>query len=131
MRDAVLNVVAGMHSPENLGQFRALDPSRRTSGFIREPSAIRPLAVAGVKIIRLWPQWIRGEDGERRGPIPVDCEGVENHLVERVRRHGRPVRDPMETGGSCPLFDHSNREELRHGEQRSDQGQGKGCGRQD
>lgn len=89
--DAVLNVIVGVRSLEDLAEFRALNPNLRTLGFIPDPSAIDAFAEAGVEIIRLWPQWIRGEDSEARGPIPADCAGVENCLIERVRAHDRPV----------------------------------------
>ena len=89
--DAVLSVVVGVRSLEDLAEFRTLNPNLRTLGFVPDPGAIGPFADAGVEIIRLWPEWIRGENSERRGPVPADCEGVENCLVERVREHGRPV----------------------------------------
>ena len=88
---AVLNVIVGVRSLEDLEEFRTLNPNLRTLGFIPEPTAIDAFAEAGVEIIRLWPQWIRGEDSEERGPIPDDCANTENCLVERVRAHDRPV----------------------------------------
>lgn len=88
--DAALNVIVGVRSLDDLAEFRALNPNLRTLGFIGDASEIDAFAEAGVEIIRLWPQWIRGEESER-GSIPADCEGVENCLVERVRAHDRPV----------------------------------------
>lgn len=89
--DAVLNVIVGVRSVEDLTEFRSLNPNLRTLGFIPDPAAIEPFAEAGVEIIRLWPEWIRGEDSEARGPIPADCAGIENCLVKRVQTNNRPV----------------------------------------
>ena len=88
--DAVLNVIVGVRSLEDLAEFRAYNPNLRTLGFIPDPTDIDEFADAGVEIIRLWPEWIRGEDSDR-GPIPAECAGIENCLVEQVQAHGRPV----------------------------------------
>ena len=97
--DAVLNVIVGVRSLEDLAEFRALNPNLRTLGFIPDPQSIDAFAEAGVEIIRLWPQWIRGEDSEARGAIPEACAGVPGCLVEQVRAHGRPV---WSTAGEAP-----------------------------
>ncbi len=89
--NATLNVIVGVRSLEDLAEFRSYNPNLRTLGFIPNPEAIDDFANAGVEIIRLWPQWIRGEDSEKRGEIPAYCEGVENCLVKQVQGHGRPV----------------------------------------
>ena len=96
--DAVLNVIVGVRSLEDLAEFRGLNPNLRTLGFIPNPDSIGPFAEAGVHIIRLWPQWIRGED-RREGDMPADCSGVENCLVDRVRAHGQPI---WTTAGEAP-----------------------------
>lgn len=88
--DAVLNVIVGARTREDLDEFRALNPNLRTLGFISDAAEIDAFADAGIQAIRLWPQWIRGEDSER-GPIPAECAGVENCLVQQVQAHGLPV----------------------------------------
>jgi len=96
--EAVLNVIVGVRSLEDLAEFRALNPNLRTLGFIPNPQAIEPFAMAGVEIIRLWPEWIAGEargDGEEFG----DCAGVAGCLVDRVRAFDRPV---WTTAGEAP-----------------------------
>ncbi len=96
--DAVLNVIVGVRSLDDLAEFRALNPNLRTLGFIPNPQSIEPFAEAGVEIIRLWPQWIEGEargDGDDLG----DCAGVAACLVERVRAFDRPV---WTTAGEAP-----------------------------
>jgi glycerophosphoryl diester phosphodiesterase len=89
-QDAVLNVIVGARTLEDLDEFRSYNPNLRTLGFISDATEVDAFAQAGIHAIRLWPQWIRGEDSER-GPIPADCAGVENCLVRRVQAHGLPV----------------------------------------
>lgn len=96
--DAVLNVIVGVRSLEDLTEFRALNPNLRTLGFIPNPQSIGPFAEAGVEIIRLWPQWIAGEtrgDADDLG----ECAGVAGCLVETVRGYDRPV---WTTAGEAP-----------------------------
>ncbi len=102
--NATLNVIVGVRSLDDLAEFRAYNPNLRTLGFIPNPDAIDAFAGAGVEIIRLWPEWIRGEDSENRGPIPADCAGVENCLVKRVQAHGRPVWTTAGTADRAELI---------------------------
>lgn len=96
---AELNVIVGVRSLEDLEEFRALNPNLRTLGFIPNAGAVADFADAGVHIIRLWPEWIRGESTERRGPIPAECDGVPGCLVSQVQSFGRPV---WTTAGEAP-----------------------------
>ena len=89
--DAILNVIVGVRSLDDLAEFRSLNPNLRTLGFIPSPDAIGPFAEAGVEIIRLWPHWIRGEQRRDTDVFPAGCEGVEYCLIEQVRAQGRPI----------------------------------------
>jgi glycerophosphoryl diester phosphodiesterase len=88
--DAVLNVIVGVRSLEDLAEFRALNPNLRTLGFIPNPQSIEPFVAAGVEIIRLWPEWIHGQPRSEGQDLGA-CLGVEGCLVGRVRDLGRPV----------------------------------------
>jgi len=88
--DAVLNVIVGVRSLEDLAEFRALNPNLRTLGFIPSPQSIEDFVAAGVEIIRLWPEWIHGQPRSATQDLG-DCLGVEGCLVTRVRDLGRPV----------------------------------------
>ena len=72
---AVLDVIAGVRTLEDLKQFRQLNPNIRTLGFVRSPSNINGFIGAGVDIIRLWPKWIEAD----------------KQLVEKVQNRGKPV----------------------------------------
>ena len=73
--NAVLNVIVGARSLEDLRAFRALNPNLRTLGFIPSVDDIESFVNAGVDIVRLWPKWIYAE----------------NYLVHKVHNLGRPV----------------------------------------
>ncbi|MBD3625387.1 MAG: glycerophosphodiester phosphodiesterase family protein [Rhodobacteraceae bacterium] len=88
---ALLNVIAGVRSLDDLAEIRGLNPNIRTLGFIPNPGAVEEFAAAGVEIIRLWPQWIAGEPRKEGEVMPADCEGVENCLVNKVHALNRPV----------------------------------------
>ena len=103
--DAVLNVIVGVRSIADLEEFQSYNPNLRTLGFIPDAAEIANFAEAGVGIIRLWPQWIRGEASEERGPIPAECEGVENCLVKQVQDHGRPVWSTAGEAGRDELLE--------------------------
>lgn len=102
---ATLNVIVGVRSLDDLAEFRAFNPNLRTLGFIPGPDAIDAFANAGVEIIRLWPEWIRGESTQKRGAVPADCDGVENCLVKRVQAHNRPVWTTAGTADRAELID--------------------------
>ena len=72
---AVLNVIAGPRSIEDLREFRSLNPNIRTLGFIKGIEDIEGYAAAGVDIIRLWPKWIYANP----------------QLVKKVQQLGKPV----------------------------------------
>ena len=72
---AVLDVIAGVRTLNDLKRFHQLDPNIRTLGFIRRPEDIDDFIAAGVDIIRLWPEWIRADEG----------------IVRKVQGLGRPV----------------------------------------
>lgn len=103
--DAVLNVIVGVRSLEDLEEFHALNPSLRTLGFIPNPQAIDDFAAGGVNIIRLWPDWIRGENTGERADIEGDCLGKPGCLVERVAAHGLPVWTTAGKAGRAELID--------------------------
>jgi glycerophosphoryl diester phosphodiesterase len=73
--DAVLNVIVGTRSIEDLRAFQALNPSLQTLGFIESVEEIEPTVQAGIDIIRLWPEWIHDDPG----------------LIKRVHALGKPV----------------------------------------
>ena len=81
--DAILDVIVGPRSLEDLRAFQAIDPNLRTLGFISEVEDIEPFVEAGVDIIRLWPAWIHRDPSR----------------VGRVQRLGRPV---WTTAGDAP-----------------------------
>ena len=57
--DAVLNVIVGARSVEDVRLFRSLNPNIRLLGFIPGVTDIDDFVAAGADIIRLWPRWIR------------------------------------------------------------------------
>lgn len=59
--DAVLDVIVGVRTLSDLRTFRQLNPNIRTLGFIRRPEDIDDFVAGGIDIIRLWPEWIRGD----------------------------------------------------------------------
>ncbi|NDJ62971.1 MAG: hypothetical protein GYB67_17760 [Chloroflexi bacterium] len=59
--DAVMDVIVGVRSVEDLREFRALNPNVRTLGFIPGIMSIDEFADAGIDIIRLWPRWINAD----------------------------------------------------------------------
>jgi len=73
--NAVLNVIVGARSLEDLRSFRVLNPNLRTLGFVPSVNDIESFVDAGVDIVRLWPKWIYAE----------------NDLVNKVHDLGRPV----------------------------------------
>lgn len=91
--DAILNVIAGVRSLDDLAAFRALNPNIRTLGFIPEPAVIEDFAAGGIDIIRLWPRWINGDE------VPAECTGNPTCLIDRVHALGKPV---WSTAGEAP-----------------------------
>jgi glycerophosphoryl diester phosphodiesterase len=81
--NAVLNVIVGPRSIEDLRSFRALNPNLRTLGFIPNVEDVDLFVSAGADIIRLWPEWIV-EDPD---------------LVKKLHQLGKPV---WTTAGSAP-----------------------------
>ena len=73
--NAVLNVIVGPRTLDDLRAFQSLNPNLRTLGFIPRVEDIEPFVQAGVDIIRLWPDWIHANPD----------------LVKKVQRLGRPV----------------------------------------
>ncbi len=100
--EAVLNVIVGARSLSDLARFQSLNPNLRTLGFIPDASDIDAFVTAGADIIRLWPEWIRGE-ASARGPIPAICRGVANCLVSQVQARGRPVWTTAGEAGEAEL----------------------------
>lgn len=72
---AVLSVIVGVRTLEDLGEFRALDPNLRVLAFVPEVEDLESFAAAGADIIRLWPRWIHAEPA----------------VVRRVQEMGRAV----------------------------------------
>ncbi len=83
---AVLNVIVGPRSLDDLRAFQSLNPNLRTLGFVPALASIEPFVAAGVGIVRLWPDWIKADPG----------------LVDRVHALGRPV---WVTAGDAPRGD--------------------------
>jgi glycerophosphoryl diester phosphodiesterase len=81
--DAVLDVIVGVRTVDDLRQFRQLNPNIRALGFIRRPEDIDDFVTAGIDIIRLWPEWIRADQD----------------IVGRVQGLGKPV---WTTAGDAP-----------------------------
>lgn len=73
--EAVLDVIVGVRTLDDLRQFRRLNPNIRTLGFIRRPEDIDDFVAAGVDIIRLWPEWIQADQD----------------IVRKVHGLGKPV----------------------------------------
>jgi glycerophosphoryl diester phosphodiesterase len=80
---ALLDVIVGPRSIEDLREFQRLNPNLRTLAFMAAPAEIEAFAAAGAGIIRLWPKWIHDD--------PT--------LIGRVHRLGRPV---WTTAGDAP-----------------------------
>ncbi len=72
---AVLDVIVGVRTLDDLRQFRRLNPNIRTLGFIRRPEDIDDFVAAGIDIIRLWPEWIRADQ----------------EIVRKIQGLGKPV----------------------------------------
>jgi glycerophosphoryl diester phosphodiesterase len=58
---AVLNVIVGVRTLEDLREFRALDPNLRVLAFVPEVDDIGSFVAAGADIVRVWPRWIRAD----------------------------------------------------------------------
>jgi len=80
---AIMNVIVGPRSLDDLHAFQSLNPNLRTLGFVPDAAPIEPFVQAGADIIRLWPDWIRADPG----------------IVSRVHALGRPV---WVTAGDAP-----------------------------
>lgn len=80
--DAVLDVIVGARSVEDVRLFRSLNPNIRLLGFIPGVTDIDEFVAAGVDIIRLWPRWIR--------VYP---------FVDKVHQLGKPVWVTSELAG--------------------------------
>lgn len=61
--DAVGSVIVGVRTLEDLRIFRALNPGLLTLGLVEDPADIGDFALAGVDIVRLWPEWIAADPG--------------------------------------------------------------------
>ncbi len=57
--NAVLDVIVGVRSVEDVRLFRSLNPNIRLLGFLPTATDIDKFVTAGVDIVRLLPQWIR------------------------------------------------------------------------
>lgn len=82
-RRAVLGVIVGVRTLDDLRAFRALNPNLRTLGFVPDPDDVDSFLDAGADIIRLWPEWI---DADPRA-------------VQRIHERNRPV---WVTAGDMP-----------------------------
>lgn len=106
-RRAVLDVIVGVRSLEDLRRYRDLDPNLRTLGFPGSVGEIPGFVAAGADVVRLWPDWIRADPGRvaelhgqgravwtTAGDAPVaELEalidaGVDGILTDRPRRLG-------------------------------------------
>jgi glycerophosphoryl diester phosphodiesterase len=83
---ALLDVIAGVRTLEDLEKFQQLNPNIRTLGFIPSPEAAKHFIAAGIDIVRLWPDWI----------------AAERELVAEVQRSGRPV---WTTASAAPRYE--------------------------
>lgn len=72
---AVLDVIAGVRTLDDLREFRQLNPNIRTLGFVGSVQEIEDFIAAGVDMIRLMPKWIQADES----------------LIERVQQMGKPV----------------------------------------
>jgi len=72
---AVLDVIVGVRTLDDLRQFQRLNPNLRTLGFVDGPEDIEEFVAAGVDIIRLWPEWIEAD----------------GNLIGEVQNSGTPV----------------------------------------
>lgn len=94
---AVLDVLVGPRSVDDLRDFKRLNPNLRVLGLVPGPefeppgvAAIEEFAAAGADLIRLWPPWIftdrDREPGAGRSPI-----------IERLHGLGKPVWTTADT----------------------------------
>ncbi len=92
--DAVLDVIVGVRTLDDLRQFRKLNPNIRTLGFIRRPEDIDGFVAAGIDIIRLWPEWIRADPeivGKVQGlrkPVWTTAGDAPREVLEELIRSG-------------------------------------------
>ena len=92
--DAVLDVIVGVRTLDDLRQFRQLNPNIRTLGFIRRPEDINDFVAAGIDIIRLWPDWIRADQelvGKVQGlgkPVWTTASDAPREVLEELIRAG-------------------------------------------
>jgi glycerophosphoryl diester phosphodiesterase len=80
---AVLDVIVGVRTLDDLREFRSLNPNLRTLGFVSSLEDIDPFLAAGVDIVRLWPEWIEADPD----------------AVQEIHRRGRAV---WTTAGDAP-----------------------------
>ena len=91
---AVLDVIVGVRTLDDLRQFRQLNPNIRTLGFIGRPEDIGDFIAAGVDIIRLWPEWIRADEeivGKVQGlgkPVWTTAADAPREVLEELIRSG-------------------------------------------
>lgn len=81
--DAVLDVIVGVRTVEDVRLFRSLNPNIRLLGFIPSATDIEGFVTAGVDIIRLLPRWIR----------------LYPPFVDQVHELGKPVWVTAELAG--------------------------------
>jgi glycerophosphoryl diester phosphodiesterase len=97
MYGAVLDVIVGLRTMEDLRDFKRLNPNLRALALVPGPEfeppdveAIEEFARAGADMIRLWPSWIfidrdhGGQDGQ-------------SQLIERLHDLGKPVWTTADT----------------------------------
>ena len=72
---AVLDVIAGVRTLDDLREFRRLNPNIRTLGYIARTEDAGDFIAQGVDIIRLWPRWIQAD----------------KEIVGRIQGLGKPV----------------------------------------
>jgi len=93
-RGAVLDVILGVRTLEDLREFRGLNPNIRTVGFMRWPDDIDAFVAAGIDIVRLKLAWIQEspdlvKDIQRRGkPVWVAAGGAPREVLEELIRSG-------------------------------------------
>jgi len=80
----VVTIVAHWQgSPQDPNELRERSPNIRTLGFVDDPEEIGAFVQVGVGMVRVWPDWIRGNSA----------------LLDRIHLAGRPV---WVTAGAAP-----------------------------
>jgi glycerophosphoryl diester phosphodiesterase len=94
---AVLDVLVGPRSVDDLRDFKRLNPNLRVLGLVPGPefeppdiAAIEEFAAAGADLIRLWPPWIFTDRDQESGV-------GKSPIIERLHDLGKPVWTTADT----------------------------------